>query len=83
MKEQKSVFSQISIFFLNSNPGLNYSIHRSTLIVEHVYMRPKVNSNSFEISNHFEKLLCLHGDFTAANFQTIIEFYFKCENDNF
>ena len=28
-------------------------------------MRPKVNSNWFEISNHFEKLFHLHGDFTV------------------
>ena len=34
-----------------------------------VYMRPKVNSNQFEMSNRFEMLFCLHGnlygDFTA------------------
>ena len=32
----------------------------------HVYMRPEVNSNRFEISNRFEKSFRLHGDFTAA-----------------
>ena len=35
-------------------------------ILEHVYMRPKVNSNRFEISNRFEKSFRLHGYFTAA-----------------
>ena len=35
-------------------------------IYEYVYMRPKVNSNRFEISNRFEKSIRLHGDFTAA-----------------
>ena len=73
MKEQKSVFLQINIFSLNSNVALNYTIHRSILIVEHIYVKPKVNSNPFKISNHFETLLCLHGNFTAATFQTIIQ----------
>ena len=43
--------------------------------LEHVYMRPEVNSNRFEISNRFEMSFRLHGnlhgDFTAATFQTI------------
>ena len=48
---------------------------RNVLIgLEHVYMRPEVNSNRFEISNCFEMLFRLHGnlhgDFTAATFQT-------------
>ena len=34
--------------------------------LKHVYMRPEVNSNRFEISNRFEKSFRLHGDFTAA-----------------
>ena len=34
--------------------------------LEHVYMRPEVNSNRFEISNCFEKSFRLHGDFTAT-----------------
>ena len=29
-------------------------------------MRPEVNSNQFEVSNRFENLFRLHGDFTAA-----------------
>ena len=37
--------------------------------LEHVYMRPKVNSNRFEISNHFEKSFRLHGNFTASNLE--------------
>ena len=36
-------------------------------ILEHVYMRPEVNSNRFEISNRFEKSFRLHGNFTTAN----------------
>ena len=59
------------------------------LYLEQFYMRPKVNSNQFEmlfclhgnfttakpkISNPFQKLLCLHGDFTAATFKTIVRF---------
>ena len=54
---------------------------------EHVYMRPDVNSNRFEYSNHFEILLRLHGnlhkDFTAASFQTIARHYCTCANDIF
>ena len=34
--------------------------------LEYVYMTPEVNSNRFEISNHFEKSFRLHDDFTAA-----------------
>ena len=34
--------------------------------VEHFYMRTEVNSNRFEISNRFENLFHLHGDFTVA-----------------
>ena len=30
-------------------------------------MRPEVNSDRFEISKRFKKLLCLHGNFTTAN----------------
>ena len=30
-------------------------------VLEHVYMRPEVNSNRFEISNCFEMSFCLHG----------------------
>ena len=32
-------------------------------------MKPKVNSNRFEIPNRFEKLFCLHGNFTASNLE--------------
>ena len=34
---------------------------------DHVYIRPEVNSNRFEISNRFEKLFRVHGRFTTAN----------------
>ena len=30
-------------------------------------MRPEANPNRFEILNHFEKLFCLHGNFTTTN----------------
>ena len=55
----------------------------STAILEHVYMRPELNSNRFEksfrlhgnfttvnleISNPFQELLLLHDDFIAATF---------------
>ena len=44
-------------------------------------MRPKVNSNWFEISNRFEMLFHLHGnlqgDFTVATFQTIARHMYK------
>ena len=50
-------------------------------------MRPKVNSNRFEISNHFEMSFRLrgnlHGDFTAGTFQTIARPYYACANDIF
>ena len=46
-------------------------------------MRPEVNSNRFEILNRFQKLLLLHGDFTAATFQTTVRLYYTCTNDSF
>ena len=54
--------------------------------LEHVHMRPDVNSNQFKISNGFQKsinldilnpfqkLFRLRGDFTAATFQTMVRF---------
>ena len=51
------------------------------IVYEHVYMRPKVNSNRLEM------LFRLHGnlhiDFTAASFQTIARPYCTCANDIF
>ena len=48
-------------------------------------MRPELNSNRFEISNRFEMSFCLHdnlhGDFTAATFQTIARLHCTCAND--
>ena len=35
-------------------------------LLEHVYMRPEVNSNWFEISKRFDKSFRLNGDFTMA-----------------
>ena len=50
-------------------------------------MIPEVNSNRFEMSHRFE-MSCrlhgnLHGDFTAATFQTIARPYCTCANDIF
>ena len=54
---------------------------------EHLYMRSEVNSNWFEISRRFEMLFCLHGnlhgDLTAATFQTIARLYCTCANNIF
>ena len=54
-------------------------------ILEHVYMRPEVNSNRFEISNRFEMSFRLHGnlhrDFAVVSFQTIARLYCTCAND--
>ena len=58
-------------------------MERMTGDLEHVYMRPEVNSNRFEISNRFEMLFRLHGNFTAATFQKIARFYCTCANDIF
>ena len=38
-------------------------------MLEHVYMRPEVNSNWFEISNRFEMSFRLHGNFTVSNLE--------------
>ena len=60
---------------------------RISYILEHVYMRPEVNSNRFKISNRFEMSFRLHGnlhgDLTAATFQTIARLYCTCANDIF
>ena len=56
-------------------------------VLEHVYMRPKVNSNRFEMSNRLEMSFRLngnlHGDFTAVTFQTIARLYCTCANNIF
>ena len=44
-------------------------------------MRPEVTSNRFEMS--FRLPGNLHGDFTAATFQTIAGLYCTCANDIF
>ena len=50
-------------------------------------MRLKVNSNRFEISDRFEMSFRLHGnlhgDFTAATFQTMARLCCTCANDIF
>ena len=63
---------------------INREIQR---VKEQVYVRPEVKSNRFEISNRFEMSFRLHGnlhgDFTAATFQTIARLYCTCANDIF
>ena len=39
------------------------------LIIEHVYMRPKVNLNRFGISNRFEKSFRLNSNFATVNIE--------------
>ena len=60
---------------------------KSDINLGHVYMRPEVNANWFEISNRFEMSFRFHGnlhrDFTAASFQTIGRPYCTCANDIF
>ena len=43
-------------------------------ILQHVYMRPEVSSDRFEISNHFEKSFRLHGNFTTSNLEILNRF---------
>ena len=56
-------------------------------MLEHVYMRPEVNSKRFEISNRFEMSSRLHGNlhghFAAATSQTIARLYCTFANDIF
>ena len=58
-------------------------MERMTADLEHVYIRPEVNSDRFDISNRFEMLFRLHGNFTAATFQTTARLYCTCANDIF
>ena len=55
--------------------------------LENDYIKPKVNSNRFEISNRFGMSFRLHGnlhgDFTAATFQTMARLYCTYANDIF
>ena len=48
------------------------------LRLSYTYMRPEVKSSRFEMSNRFEMLFRLHGnlhgDFTAATFETMARF---------
>ena len=66
---------------------LNHQLEKYSANIERVYMRPEVNSNRFEISNRFEMSFRLHGnlhgDFTAATFQTMARLYCICTNDIF
>ena len=51
------------------------------LQIEHVYMRPEVNSNCFEMSYHLHGNL--HRDLTVVSFQTIARPYCTCASDIF
>ena len=69
-----------------SEANLNLLANTSTPDVaqyhlEHVYMRPEVNSNRFEIL--FGLYGNLHKDFKAASFQTIARPYCTCANEIF
>ena len=61
-----------------------YTRYVCPVLLEHVYMRPEVNSDRFEILNRFEMSFrlhgSLHGDFIAATFQTIARLYCTCAN---
>ena len=63
---------------------IHWSVH---LTLEHVYIRPKVNLDWFEISNRFEMSFRLHGnlhgDVPVATFQTLARFYCTYANDVF
>ena len=65
-----------------NSPETRYYCWYFPLKLEHVYMRPEVNSNQFEISNGFEKWLCLHCNFTKANTEISKPFekFFHCVN---
>ena len=41
------------------------------IVLQHVYMRPEVNSNRFEISNHFEMSFRLHGNLHEISLQQL------------
>ena len=62
-----------------------YTRYVCLFLLEHVYVRPEVNSDRFEILNHFEIAFRLYGslhwDFTAATFQTIPKLYCTWAND--
>ena len=44
-------------------------------------LRGNFTVSNLEISNRFQKLSSLHGDFTAATFKTIARLYCTCAND--
>ena len=39
------------------------------MFLEVIYIRPKVKSKQFEISNFFERLFRLHGNFTSVDLE--------------
>ena len=52
-----------NVYFANNEQGsLVFFIAHAEYNIEHVYMRPEVNSNRFEISNRFEMPFRLHGN---------------------
>ena len=61
---QYDMLKIIQKYFLQVSTAIyNYTVIQA---LEHVYMRPQVNSNRFEISNCFRKSFRLHGNFTVA-----------------
>ena len=84
-----NIFTKSNTFRSKSFYGyLTVLLYRKkAAVLEHVYMRPEVNSNQFEISNCFEMLFRLHGnlhgDFIVATFQTIPRLYCTCADDIF
>ena len=50
---------------------------------EHIYMKPEVNSNRFEISNCFEMSFCLHGNLGQVDSMEFAELAESAENHNF
>ena len=64
-EEQKSqMTSPFSLSHFYQTENYYHSLHH--VFTNFNCMRPEVNSNWFEISNHFEKSFRLHGNFTAA-----------------
>ena len=66
-----NIFTKSNTFRSKSFYGyLTVLLYRKkAAVLEHVYMRPEVNSNQFEISNHCERLFLLHGKFTTVKLQ--------------
>ena len=77
LKIEVMKYTQLEQLKNNHNKTHSHCIKRNHKDLEHIYMRPEVNSNQFEISNRCEMLFHLNGnlheDFTAATFQAIAQ----------